>query len=96
LLWLDVAPTTGAGVAGARARPPEDVGGVCGYERFLGIMADPDDEEHVATKRWCGGHFDPEWFDLARTTRMSGTPSGQACVRVVLTQPGVGRPGAEA
>ncbi|WP_244476131.1 plasmid pRiA4b ORF-3 family protein [Rhizobium sp. Leaf306] len=49
---------------GARARPPEDVGGTSGYERFLEIIADESDPEHEETLRWCGGHFDPEWFDL--------------------------------
>jgi hypothetical protein len=39
LLALDVVPKVGACVAGARARPPEDVGGVDGYARFLAIMA---------------------------------------------------------
>ncbi|WP_105435711.1 plasmid pRiA4b ORF-3 family protein [Neorhizobium tomejilense] len=49
---------------GARARPPEDVGGTSGYDRFLEIIADQSDPEHAETLRWCGGHFDPEWFDL--------------------------------
>ncbi|TCU06322.1 plasmid pRiA4b ORF-3 family protein [Rhizobium sullae] len=62
---LDVAPKHGTCIDGARARPPEDVGGVSGYERFLEIMSDETDPEHADTKRWCGGHFDPEWFDLA-------------------------------
>ncbi|HEU4735600.1 MAG TPA: plasmid pRiA4b ORF-3 family protein, partial [Solirubrobacterales bacterium] len=35
LLALNVAPKQGSCVAGARARPPEDVGGVPGYARFL-------------------------------------------------------------
>ena len=52
-------------VAGARARPPEDVGGKPGYENFLGIISDPEDPEHLEMLTWCGGHFDPEWFDLA-------------------------------
>jgi hypothetical protein len=64
-LALDVIPKVGACVAGARARPPEDVGGVDGYERFLATMADRDDPEHTEMKQWCGGYFDPEWFDLA-------------------------------
>jgi hypothetical protein len=65
--WLsfDVAPKTAKCVEGARARPPEDVGGILGYERFLEILADPSDPEHRETKQWCGGYFDPEWFDLA-------------------------------
>lgn len=59
------APRYATCVDGARARPPEDVGGVPGYERFLEIMSDKSDPEYADTKRWCGGYFDPEWFDLA-------------------------------
>ena len=65
LLAHDIEPRAATCVGGARARPPEDVGGVSGYEAFLAIMADPRDPEHGDMKRWCGGHFDPEWFDLA-------------------------------
>jgi hypothetical protein len=61
---LDVTPRHGICIDGARARPPESVGGVPGYERFLEIMSDREDPEHPETKRWCGGHFDSEWFDL--------------------------------
>lgn len=64
-LAFDADPKHAACTDGARARPPEDVGGVGGYERFLEIIADPFDPEHIETKQWCGGHFDPEWFDLA-------------------------------
>lgn len=64
LFALDAVPKHGACIAGARARPPEDVGGTPGYERFLEIMSDETDPEHTETKRWCGGYFDPEWFDL--------------------------------
>jgi hypothetical protein len=69
LLTLDIAPKVAACVAGARARPPEDVGGFDGYERFLAIMADRNDPEHADMKQWCGGHFDPDWFDLTRTDK---------------------------
>ena len=69
LLALDTPPRVGACLGGARARPPEDVGGVSGYEHFLSIMADPDHPEHAETRIWCGGHFDPEWFDLAITDK---------------------------
>jgi hypothetical protein len=64
LLALEVPPKQGSCIGGARARPPEDVGGVPGYERFLEVLADPSDPDHADLKRWCGGHFDPEWFDL--------------------------------
>lgn len=71
-LCLDVAPKTAKCVEGARARPPEDVGGIPGYERFLEILADLSDPEHRETKQWCGGHFDPEWFDLATVNKDVG------------------------
>ncbi len=68
-LALDPAPRVANCTGGARARPPEDVGGLGGYENFLAVMADPDDPEHADTKQWCGGHFDPDWFDLAQADK---------------------------
>jgi hypothetical protein len=50
-------------VAGRRKCPPEDVGGVWGYERFLAALADPADEEHESYLTWVGGSYDPEGFD---------------------------------
>ncbi|GEM_PF-69955 len=50
-------------IAGARACPPEDCGGVSGYADFLRIIADPADEEHDETLHWVGGTFNPEYFD---------------------------------
>jgi hypothetical protein len=62
-LVLEPAPRGASCIDGARARPPEDVGGPGGYENFLEIIADPKHPEHGDTKRWAGGHFDPDWFD---------------------------------
>jgi hypothetical protein len=50
--------------AGKRACPPEDVGGVWGYEEFLAAIRDPEHEEHEAMREWGGEEFDPETFDL--------------------------------
>ena len=71
-LTLESVPKKAICIDGARARPPEDVGGVSGYENFLEVMADPTDPEHKDTKRWCGGHFDPEWFDLETVNKDVG------------------------
>jgi hypothetical protein len=69
LLALDPTPRAASCIDGARARPPEDVGGVHGYANFLDIIADPDNPEYRDTKRWVGGHFDPEWFDREMTDK---------------------------
>ncbi|WP_458574664.1 plasmid pRiA4b ORF-3 family protein [Rhizobium sp. PDO1-076] len=68
-LTLTATPKHGSCVAGEGARPPEDVGGVSGYERFLEIIADREDPEYAETIQWCGGYFDPEWFDLSIVDR---------------------------
>ncbi len=47
---------------GARRCPPEDCGGVSGYENFLRVIADPTDPEHEARLTWAGGSFNPEDF----------------------------------
>jgi hypothetical protein len=51
-------------VEGERACPPEDVGGVWGYEGFLEAIGDPDHSEHESYLEWIGGEFDAEGFDL--------------------------------
>lgn len=50
-------------LAGKRACPPEDCGGVGGYENLLEIIANPKHEEYKETLEWLGGEFDPEAFD---------------------------------
>jgi hypothetical protein len=54
-------------IGGARACPPEDCGGLWGYEHLLEVLADPSDEEHEEMLEWVGGAFDPEAFDLETT-----------------------------
>jgi hypothetical protein len=53
---------------GARACPPEDVGGVWGYDEFLQALADPDHERHEEFMEWAGP-FDPEEFDPKEVTK---------------------------
>jgi hypothetical protein len=50
-------------IAGARACPPEDCGGIGGYANFLEIIMDPDHEEYEQMLEWAGGDFDPEHFN---------------------------------
>jgi hypothetical protein len=51
-------------IKGKRACPPEDVGGVWGYDSFLEAIHDPNHEEHDSYLEWVGGEFDPEAFNL--------------------------------
>lgn len=56
-------------LAGARACPPEDVGGPDGYVDFLDAIADRKHPEHDAMLEWVGGEFDPEAFDVDARNR---------------------------
>ncbi|HUK19084.1 MAG TPA: plasmid pRiA4b ORF-3 family protein [Bryobacteraceae bacterium] len=60
-------------IAGERHCPPEDVGGVPGYEEFLEVIFEPGHEEYEHYVRWAGGpsplnrsvgRFQPEEFNL--------------------------------
>ena len=66
------APKTATCIAGARCCPPEDVGSTSGYEEFLRVLLTPEPEEldeQRQMKRWSGGRFDPERFDVAKTDK---------------------------
>ena len=53
-------------IAGKRACPPEDCGGVPGYYEFLEALQDPEHPEHEEMKEWCGGDFDAEAFSVQK------------------------------
>ena len=55
-------------VDGEGDAPPEDVGGVGGFERFLRIMADPHDPEYEEMAAWAEGQM-AEPFDLTAKKR---------------------------
>ncbi len=57
------APTVPVCLAGKRACPPEDCGGVWGYAELLETLADPQHPEHAELLGWCGGPIDAEDFD---------------------------------
>jgi hypothetical protein len=50
-------------VAGQRACPPEDCGGIWGYPDFVEAIQNPDHERHEELLEWVGGEFDSERFD---------------------------------
>jgi hypothetical protein len=51
-------------IKGKRACPPEDCGGIWGYEELLQTISDPKHPDHDDMLQWLGGEFDPEEFDL--------------------------------
>ena len=59
-------------IEGARACPPEDVGGVWGYGDFLEAISDPNHESHAEMVEWAGGKFDPEKFSVDKVNRELG------------------------
>jgi hypothetical protein len=50
-------------IEGARACPPENVGGFPGYRRFLDSISNIYDDEREQNLTWHGGGFDSEHFD---------------------------------
>jgi Plasmid pRiA4b ORF-3-like protein len=52
-------------LAGERSCPPEDVGGVWGYNEFLEVIFEPGHEEFDHYRGWADG-FQPEYFDLPK------------------------------
>lgn len=54
---------------GARACPPEDIGGPWGYGDFLQAIRDPKHKNHADLLEWVGGNFDPGEFSPAEATK---------------------------
>jgi len=64
-------------LAGARACPPEDCGGVHGYADLIDTLADPAHPEHQHLVEWLGiekgSGFDPAHFDTTDANRRLDT-----------------------
>ncbi|MCC5915676.1 MAG: plasmid pRiA4b ORF-3 family protein [Balneolaceae bacterium] len=55
---------------GALNCPPEDVGGIWGFQEFKKALKNPSHPEHEEYKEWVGEHYDPEYFDLDEVNEM--------------------------
>ena len=56
-------------IEGERRAPPEDVGGIPGFEEFLDAMKKPHHPERKQMLGWYGGVFQPEEIDVPKITR---------------------------
>lgn len=55
-------------IAGERACPPEDIGGIWGFYHCLEAISDPDHPEYEDFIEWCDP-FDPDAFDAKQATQ---------------------------
>ncbi|MBN3034693.1 MAG: plasmid pRiA4b ORF-3 family protein [Bacteroidales bacterium] len=60
-------------IDGKRACPPEDSGGVWGYEDILKILQDRNHKEYSTYVEWIGRKFDPDHFDPKEVNRLLKT-----------------------
>jgi hypothetical protein len=51
-------------VEGKCACPPEDIGGICGYDDLLEIFSNPKHPEHEEMMEEFGDDFDPDIFEI--------------------------------
>lgn len=56
-------------VDGACACPPEDCGGIWGYEHLLEVISNPEHEEHEEMLEWIGEEFDHEKFGIEQVNK---------------------------
>jgi hypothetical protein len=50
-------------VEGERNCPPEDCGGIGGYENLLETISNPKNEEYEEIINWLGAKYDPDYFN---------------------------------
>ena len=60
-------------LAGRKACPPEDCGGIFGYYHMLEAVADPEHEGHEDYADWLDEDFDPDAFDIDEANAMLAT-----------------------
>jgi hypothetical protein len=61
-------------LGGARAGPPEDCGGVVGYDELISASGRPRSARARELQEWLGRVYDPEKLDLGAINRRFGHP----------------------
>ncbi|MCK5478748.1 MAG: plasmid pRiA4b ORF-3 family protein [Methylococcales bacterium] len=56
--------------SGKRSCPPEDCGGIWGYQDLIDTLNDSEHPEHESMLEWLGGGFDPEAFDIKEINKL--------------------------
>ena len=56
-------------LAGANACPPDDCGGIGGYDNLLAILADPKHPQYRQSREWLGRKWEAERFSLDEINR---------------------------
>ena len=51
------------------ACPPEDCGGVWGYQHLLDVISNPKDPEYKEMREWVGRRFNPKKFDIPKAQK---------------------------
>lgn len=64
ILFTDTRQKHPVCLKGKRACPPEDCGGVWGYNRILEIMENPQHPDYDDTMEWIGDDFLPVYFNV--------------------------------
>ena len=75
-------------IKGKRACPPEDCGGVWGYQDLIKAIQDPANPNHEELLEWVGEDFDPEAFSIKDVnhfiTEYWGGPKGNPDSRIIM------------
>jgi hypothetical protein len=54
---------------GKMACPPEDVGGIGGFQHFLEVLKNPEDEQYEHFNEWSGGEYDASYFNIEEVNK---------------------------
>lgn len=54
--------------------PPEDCGGIWGYEQIKEVLSNPKHKQYKETTNWLGGKFDPDFFDMEEVNKTLKEP----------------------
>jgi len=57
-------------IDGKQNCPPEDCGGIWGYEDLLKVIKDKKHDEYEEMMEWLGEEFDPDYFNINEVNKL--------------------------